>query len=481
MNKETMERIVRTGESETVEFKKSTAQLRPAMETLCGMLNRFGGQVLFGVSPEGRIVGQSVSDKTFRGVSELIRHLEPPVYIAQSRVELDNGKEILILQTTPNLEQRPYVFEGRPYQRIGSSTSIMPQKTYQRLIEERSNNLFRWENKLAPDYSFQDLDREEIFRTIRLGIQAGRIPESIGNDVPDILNRLGLVKNNKLSNAGVVLFGTTFLPNFPQCHLRLAHFRGINKSSFLDQRQMEGNAFRLLEEAMLFLRRNLPVSGRVIPGLFEREDEPLFPLEALREALVNAFCHRDYTIIGGAVSLAIYDDRLEIWSDGILPYELTPELLKQEHSSKPRNPIIAKVFYLRGIIESWGRGTQKIVELCLKAGQPEPEFGEKAGSVWVRFLPNDLLVPQQGTQDLSYHQREILEILSREASVPFRGIRERIPNPPPDRSLREELYHLKKLGLIDFSGFGRGASWHLIRKTSEPPNKTENKAGKRQK
>jgi len=110
--------------------------------------------------------------------------------------------------------------------------------------------------------------------------------------------------------------------------------------------------------AMLFLRRHLPVAGRIVPGLFEREDEPLFPLEALREALVNAFCHRDYTIAGGAVSLAIYDDRLEIWSDGTLPFGLTPEDLKRDHPSKPRNPLIAKVFYLRGVIERWG-GTDR--------------------------------------------------------------------------------------------------------------------------
>ena len=114
---------------------------------------------------------------------------------------------------------------------------------------------------------------------------------------------------------------------------------------------------------------------------------PRFPTAALREALVNAICHRDYSIPGGAVNVAIYDDRTEIWSDGILPFGLKTEDLKREHTSHPRNPYITDVFYRRGLIEQWGRGTQKIVELCVKAGHPEPEFGQQAGSVFVRFRP----------------------------------------------------------------------------------------------
>jgi ATP-dependent DNA helicase RecG len=262
---------------------------------------------------------------------------------------------------------------------------------------------------------------------------------------------LGLLKEGRLNNAAVVLFGSRFLPDYPQCQLRMARFRGVDKSEFLDQRQIEGHAFVLLNEAMLFLRRHLPVAGRVVPGLFEREDEPLFPLEALREALVNAFCHRDYTIVGGAVSLAIYDDRLEIWSDGTLPSGLTPEDLKRDHPSKPRNPLIAKVFYLRGIIERWGRGTQKIVELCVRAGHPEPEFGEQTDSVWVRFLPSGYIAPHRVTHDLTDRQREILQVLADRCVLHFGILKASLIL--PDRTLREDLSI--KNGLIEFEGLER--------------------------
>ena len=467
MDQEEIERIIQAGESETVEFKKSTAQLRRAMETLCGMLNGNGGRVLIGITPQGGIVGQTVSDNTLRELADALRHLEPPATIAQTRIDIGDGKEVLVLEAIPNPELRPYVFEGRPYQRVGSTTSTMPQEIYRRLLAERADGQMRWETRPTEGYDITDLDHEEILRTVRLGIAAGRLPESTGSDVPDILHRLGLFQEGRLNNAAVVLFGTRFLPDYPQCQLRMARFRGVDKSEFLDQRQIEGHAFMLLEEAMLFLRRHLPVAGRVVPGLFEREDEPLFPLEALREALVNAFCHRDYTIVGGAVSLAIYDDRLEIWSDGTLPFGLTPEDLKRDHPSRPRNPLISKIFYLRGIIERWGRGTQKIVELCVKAGHPEPEFGEQAGSVWVRFLPSGYIAPHRVAHDLTERQREILHILSRKPSMPLREIRPQMDNPPSDRRLREELLHLKKLGLVSTAGHGRGARWSLVRGSDE--------------
>lgn len=466
MNQKELEQLVQLGESETLEFKKSTAQIRRAMETLCGMLNGAGGKVLIGVTPEGKICGQAVSDKTLREVAEQMGRFEPPVDIRQVQIDLGDGKEVLVLEAQPDPTRRPYVFDGRPYQRVGPTTSVMPQETYHRLLAERLDSRTRWETLQAEGYGLVDLDQEEILRTVRLGIAAGRLPESTGSDIPDILHRLGLLKDGRLNNAAILLFGTRFLPDYPQCQLRMARFRGMDKSEFLDQRQMEGHAFSLLDEAMLFLRRHLPVAGRIVPGLFEREDEPLFPLEALREALVNAFCHRDYTITGGAVSLAIYDDRLEIWSDGTLPAGLSPADLKRDHPSKPRNPLIAKVFYLRGIIERWGRGTQKIVELCVKAGHPEPEFGEQAGSVWVRFLPSGYIAPHRVAHDLTERQREMLHILARHGSLPLRAIRKQLSNPPSDRMIQEDLAYLRRIDLVESSGRGRGAVYRL-RRTNE--------------
>lgn len=97
------------------------------------------------------------------------------------------------MEARPNPEARPYVWKGRPYERLGPTTSVMPQSTYQRLLTERDQQGGRWENLAARGWKPADLDSEEILRTVRLGISAGRMPESTGHDVTDILNRLGLL------------------------------------------------------------------------------------------------------------------------------------------------------------------------------------------------------------------------------------------------------------------------------------------------
>jgi len=143
---------------------------------------------------------------------------------------------------------------------------------------------------------------------------------------------LNLIRDGQLLNAAVVLFGQTkhLLPNYPQCLVRMARFRGITKTEFSDNRQEFGSAFDLFVRSQRFLRDHLPIAGRILPNVFERVDDPLYPMAALREALANALCHRDYSAGGGAVSIAIYDDRLEISSTGILPF--------WSHNGRPTSP-----------------------------------------------------------------------------------------------------------------------------------------------
>ncbi|MDA1141524.1 MAG: putative DNA binding domain-containing protein [Planctomycetota bacterium] len=461
MDFHSLSQLVAAGESDTVEFKKSTGQLTRSGETLCGFLNGRGGRVVIGVSPSGEIPGQQVSDKTLQDVAAMLQRFEPPAPVSIHRIAMaDSEREVIVLDATGMDEAKPFTFNGRPYQRVETTTSVMPQKVYEDLLLHRVHVQKRWETSTA-NIQLEDLDLEEILRTVRLGIQAGRLPESTSTDPEDILTRLKLKRDGHLLNAAMVLFGKEFMPDYPQCILRLARFKGITKNEFLDNRQEFGNAFQLLEEARLFLQRHLPVAGRIIPGVLERKDEPLFPYAALREALVNAFCHRDYSIQGGSISLAIYDDRLELWSTGILPLGIAVEDLKRDHTSVLRNPLIAGTFYRRGLVENWGRGTQNIVELCVKAGHPEPEFLEQAGAVGIRFLPSGYIAPYRVTQDLSETHRQILHFLS-SGKASLSKIHEHFADDIELRQLRVEVYKLRDFGLIDFEGKGRGTQWFLL-------------------
>ncbi|MEO1077087.1 MAG: ATP-binding protein [Bacteroidota bacterium] len=241
----------------------------------------------------------------------------------------------------------------------------------------------------------------------------------------------------------------------------MARFRGVTKDEFEDEAQIEGHAFDLFVRAQQFMRRHLPIAGRVVPHLFAREDDPLYPLEALREALANALCHRDYAIEGGAVTLALYDDRLEITSTGTLPFGLTPADLKRAHASRPRNPILASVLYRRGLIERWGRGTLKIVRLIDQAGLAEPEFEEQTGDVVVRFFPTGYVPPSRVSHDLTPLQQDLLTLLANAGGVPLSYIERYLADPPARRTIQENLQTLRSLGLVDLSGYGRGARWSL--------------------
>ena len=119
-----------------------------------------------------------------------------------------------------------------------------------------------------------------------------------------------------------------------------------------------------------------------------REDYPLYPPLATREALANSICHRDYTTPGGAVAIAMYDDHLEIINPGIFHFDMTPEKLTRPHESKPWNPIIASVFYRAGVIEKWGMGTLNIIDWCKENGNPKPSWEIRAESVVTTFLPS---------------------------------------------------------------------------------------------
>ena len=192
-------------------------------------------------------------------------------------------------------------------------------------------------------------------------------------------------------------------------------------------------------------------------------DEPLYPPLATREALANAFCHRDYSIGGGSVGVAIYDDRLEITSTGGLHFGLTAQALFEPHESQPWNPLIARAFYLRGIIESWGRGIASMVDLTNRAGLPNPEIEEIVGGVVVRFRPSRYVPPQRVAHDLSERQRLILAALDESPSgLPLRGVVERLDGTATRRQVQFELRLLRSLNLADYVGRGPGAKWKRL-------------------
>lgn len=456
-------KLVAGGESEAVEFKRSTAERDPAAKALCAMLNHRGGTVVFGVSPDGGIVGQEVSGRTIERLVQQFAKIDPPVFPSVERVPVRDGLDVIVARV-PEGPSRPYTYNGRAWRRVGNTNRSLSSHEYNQMVLQFMHARRRWENETESDWEIDDLDTEEIVRTAEKAIGLGRLDDPDTRDPLALLRGLRLTNENALLRAAVVLFGKKdrLSAEYTQCTVRAARFPGTDKSEFLDNRQFHGNAFELLASSQRFVREHLRIAGRFEPDSFLRIDEPSYPPLAVREALANAICHRDYSAGGGAMHVAMYDDRLEISSPGTLPFGLTPESLFAPHDSRPWNPLIAHVFFRRGVVEMWGQGTLKMLKLAADAGLPRPEIEDKHGSVTVRFRPNGH-VPRHVHVKLSRRHQAILALLSAQGPL---ALREIVAGLPADattswegRRVIRELRELQAFRLVECWGTGADRRW----------------------
>jgi ATP-dependent DNA helicase RecG len=470
-----IQRLIDAGESDSVEFKRSTGELKAAGATLAAFLNSGNsGTVLFGVTPEGRVRGQDVSDATRREISEMLAALDPrivPSRLQEFEVPEGGGRRVILLAVAAGAAQAPFLFDGRAYVRVSSTTRLMPRERMLDLLRERARPSQRWELEVAEGYSIADLDADEIRRVARQGVASGRLSGAIAvDDVEDVLDKLHVLHDGRPTNAAVALFARELLPRFPQVQLHMARFVGGDKRVIADEQPpVHGNVFVQARAAEAFFRKHLWRAARVEVGQGERVERWELPFDALREAVHNAVCHRDYEHRGGGVTVELYEDRLEISNIGRLPEGWTPVDLKRRHRSRPPNAIMARVLYVAGLIEEWGRGTEDIVRRCVEEGHPEPQFLLEGGDVIVRFVPQQPFggagTPRTAPS-LGAMQRGLLSILS-VAARPL-SLRDVIASLPPEngrepaaRTVRHRLGLLREQGLTSLSGVGAGARWAL--------------------
>jgi ATP-dependent DNA helicase RecG len=206
----------------------------------------------------------------------------------------------------------------------------------------------------------------------------------------EVLEKLGLIIDGKLTNAVVLMFGKAPQRYFVQSEVRCARFKGTKAvKPFIDMKVMDGAVYEQIDQAEKFVLFNMKKAAWVEPGKIERQEKWEYPPEAIREAITNAVAHRDY-FSSGNVQIRIFDDRIEVWNPGCLPEGLTVEKLKGKHESKPRNKLIARMFFLIKYIEQWGTGTNEMIHACVSYGLPEPLFEDTGSSFIVTFRKSRL-------------------------------------------------------------------------------------------
>jgi ATP-dependent DNA helicase RecG len=460
VNLDDLRRLVARGESETLEFKRSTGELTTGIRTVCAMLNGGqGGDVLFGVRDDGRLTGQLITPETIESVANALRRIEPRAEVRVTTVPIGEDREVIVVQAPPSAATHTH--ERVPYERIGNTTGPMPLELYRQRLVEEALLTTAWESRPAEGCTLADLDEGEIILTVEEAIRRQRLVDPGTRDLEHLLLGLGLLEEGRIRNAAMILFGREerLRGRYPQCLLRMARFRGTTRISFDDNRQIMGNAFAVYRAAQRFWIDHLPVAGRIVPGQLARIDEPLYPTEALREAVANALCHRDYTLAGDSIGIAIDDDRLEIASPGPLPFGLTPEDLTRPHPSRRRNPLIAEIFYRRGLIEQWGRGTLMMLELCRTAGLPEPVFASDRLATTVTFRHGRPLATLRPIRTLTPLQEELLAILRAHGPLALGQITTLLTREAAPRTIQDNLRKLREWRLVEVTGERRWARW----------------------
>ncbi len=448
-------------ENEHLDFKEAKQQfdVTKLLGYCVAFANERGGHLVLGVTD--RVPRKVVGTDAFQNIGDIKSKILEKLKIRVEVYELNHPDgRVLVFEIPSRPVAHPMELNGTYYMRSGEQLVAMPADQLRRIFSEGES----WEDVIADNYTIDDLDHEEIYKTVSDAIRENRIPASAQReDVQQILKRLNLITDNKLKRAAVVLYAKQESLQYMQCMIKMARFKGINKlGDFIDNQQVHGNAFRLLSEADAFLRRHLPIASYFQKDEFKRIDKPALPVMAIREALINAICHRDYSDRSTDIALAIYDDRLEIWNSGELLKNLTIENLKHHHQSILRNKLIANTFYVRGWIEKWGSGTNKMIQLCQQDGIPDPVFETYTGGLSVVFKFSETIgisSKQALTVSLSDRQKIILEMIKKHSGIGFQQIIAGIKNPPSERMVRKDLQHLKEAGLIELSGHAKTAVW----------------------
>ncbi len=361
-----------SGESEELEFKRSTSLLKEATQTLCAFANHKGGVLYFGVSDDGTVVGQMVSDDTLKNIANTIKlNTDPKLYPQVEKVEIEGKSCIRVcIEQSP---LKPHVAYGRPYIRIGPATQQLDQEQYRILLQQRTNG-YGFDFRSCPSATLADIDETTVQRFMETANAVRDFNQNLYLPVDQVMEKLDLVKNDAVSNAAVLLFGKN-----PACffsthyEVKVASFpTDMGYDEMTNNYEYTGNLLDIFGKSMDFLLGSIRKSYR--KGEQQGVEILEFPRLMLREALVNLISHRDYRVdvkstIEVRPSYILFYNPAQLFTPTI-----TIDALKRHHPSRPGNKLIARVFYMMGLFENWGGGTLKIIESARESTGIDPEF-----------------------------------------------------------------------------------------------------------
>jgi len=385
-------------EQQNIEYKQSWRD--EYLKWISGFANAQGGQIFIGIDDKGVVTGLSDYKKLLEDIpNKSVNHLGLVVDVNLHQESEKHYIEIVVPQS-----KVPISYQGIFHYRSGSTKQELKGIALQNWLLKKSNK--SWEDIPVSDVTIDDLDKNSIRAFLSKAIQRDRIPqEAESDDLKVLFKNLSLISEDQFTNAAILLFGKRPATISGTASFKIGRF-GKEDHDLLFQDIVETNLFAMADKVIEILKSKYLIRPISYKGL-ERMEPLEYPEAALREAILNAIIHKDYS--STFIFLRVYEDRLEIWNPGSLPDELNIEKLKGKHSSYPRNIHIAGVFFKAGYVESWGRGTNKIISACIEAGLPEPVIEEDEGGLRVIFRKD--IYNRDYLQKLDLNERQIRAIL----------------------------------------------------------------------
>lgn len=435
-------------ESQNIEWKSSWHD--DYLKWICGFANAHGGTIYIGKNDEGIVTGLSDAKKLMEELPNKIR--DRLGVVCEVNLQSEDGKEYVEIITHPY--SVPVSLRGRYYYRSGSTKIELTGNALNEFLLKKAGKT--WDAVPEEGASLADLDEGSIQTFLRDAEKSGRMPEVDGLSTKEILDKLRLLDGEKLKRAAIILFAKDPNRFYPNVKVKIGRF-GKDDADLKFQEELEGNLIQLLRQVPEMLNNKFLTKRIDFEGL-QRIEKGEYPVAALREMLLNALVHRNY--MGSMVQMRVYDVKITIWNEGLLPEGMSLESLKRTHSSRPRNPFIADVCFKAGYIDSWGRGTLKILKACKEAELPEPELGEIDGGLLVSLFKDKYTLEQLRKLGLNDRQLKAVEFVKQNGRITNKDYQEL--NAVSKKTASRDLAELVELELLNSSGIAGAGSYYEI-------------------
>ncbi len=452
-----LERQINAGESKGLIFARDAKDTALLIPHVVALLNSGGGTVVIGMDDRGQPVGMPHAPNLAGQIEGEIRAAISPMALFSVATEKVDGVDVLLIEV-PGGRDVPFVTEGKVFLRRGVGTVAANGEDLQRIFQRRTPEPERWERREAPTLGIDDLNQEQIETTVHTAAAGGRFQFRDSRSTEAVLSDLGMVKGGRFTNAADLCFGDRPAVRNPQVRLRAYAFQSDKRGDeYLDQADLNGPSANVLAGAVAFIQRNSSLAATFLPESIERKNIVAYPPFAIREGLVNALAHRDYSAFSSGATLLVYPDRLEIWNSGKLPTGWNADKLRRNHPSLPPNPDIAQFFYIRNLMERIGRGTVKMIEACREAGIPSPTWRTDSDGITLTLYNRNSR--ESPAARLASRQEDLLEKMEPGQEIRLREYVEKFADEVGDRQARRDLKDLVAADFLRLEGKGPSARY----------------------